>query len=102
MALFSNRTMDEWIAEYAESHRHPMNRACHTVGIPTVAASVILLLVGIFVRPLLVPGVVLFVVGWVFQFVGHWYEGKRPEFLNDWRFLFVGLRWWFMKLAGKA
>jgi uncharacterized membrane protein YGL010W len=44
----------------------------------------------------------LFVVGWVFQFVGHAFEGKPPEFLQDWRFLFVGLRWWFAKMAGKA
>jgi uncharacterized membrane protein YGL010W len=41
-------------------------------------------------------------VGWVFQFIGHYYEKKPPEFLKDWRFLFVGLRWWFAKLRGKA
>ena len=28
-------------------------------------------------------GVGLFVVGWVFQFVGHWYEGKKPAFVDD-------------------
>ena len=28
--------------------------------------------------------------------------GKPPEFFQDWRFLFVGLRWWFAKMAGKA
>ena len=44
----------------------------------------------------------LFAAGWVFQFVGHYYEKKPPEFLKDWRFLFVGLRWWFAKLRGKA
>src|SRR6266478_3991105 len=44
----------------------------------------------------------LFVVGWIFQFVGHWYEKKPPEFFKDWRFLFVGLRWWFAKLRGRA
>jgi hypothetical protein len=37
-----------------------------------------------------------------FQFVGHAFERKPPEFLKDWRFLFVGLRWWLAKLAGKA
>jgi uncharacterized membrane protein YGL010W len=42
------------------------------------------------------------VVGWVFQFIGHAFEGKPPEFLKDWRFLFVGLSWWLAKLAGKA
>jgi uncharacterized membrane protein YGL010W len=44
----------------------------------------------------------LFVVGWVFQFVGHYYEKKPPEFFKDWRFLFVGLRWWFAKLRGRG
>ena len=43
-----------------------------------------------------------FVVGWIFQFIGHAFEGKPPEFFQDWRFLFVGLRWWFAKIAGKA
>jgi len=41
-----------------------------------------------------------FVVGWTFQFVGHAFERKRPEFLNDWRFLFVGLRWWLRETLG--
>jgi uncharacterized membrane protein YGL010W len=44
----------------------------------------------------------LFVAGWIFQFIGHAFEGKPPEFFQDWRFLFVGLRWWFAKIAGKA
>ena len=41
----------------------------------------------------------LFVLGWIFQFVGHAFEGKPPEFFKDWRFLFVGLRWWFAKVS---
>jgi uncharacterized membrane protein YGL010W len=43
----------------------------------------------------------LFGVGWVFQFAGHAFEGKRPEFLRDLRFLFVGLRWWVEKTQGR-
>ena len=42
------------------------------------------------------------VAGWIFQFVGHAYERKPPEFLKDWRFLFVGLRWWMAKMRGRA
>ena len=45
---------------------------------------------------------VLFAIGWAFQFVGHAFERKPPEFLKDWRFLFVGLRWWVAKLRGRA
>jgi uncharacterized membrane protein YGL010W len=44
----------------------------------------------------------LFIVGWIFQFAGHAFERKPPEFFKDWRFLFVGLRWWFAKMTGKA
>jgi len=46
--------------------------------------------------------VVLFAVGWTFQFIGHAFEGKPPEFLRDWRFLFVGLRWWYAKIRGRV
>ena len=28
-------------------------------------------------------GLGMFVVGWVIQFVGHWYEGKKPAFVDD-------------------
>ena len=34
--------MDEWIAQYAKSHQHPVNRFCHTLGIPMIAISVLL------------------------------------------------------------
>jgi uncharacterized membrane protein YGL010W len=44
----------------------------------------------------------MFVIGWGLQFVGHAVEGKPPEFFHDWRFLFVGLRWWFAKVRGRA
>jgi uncharacterized membrane protein YGL010W len=35
-------------------------------------------------------GVGLFVVGWMFQFVGHWYEGKKPAFVDDLMGLVIG------------
>ncbi|HEX2539852.1 MAG TPA: Mpo1-like protein [Caldimonas sp.] len=31
-----------------------------------------------------------FVVGWVIQFIGHWYEGKKPAFVDDLVGLLVG------------
>jgi uncharacterized membrane protein YGL010W len=102
MALMSDRSWSDWIAEYAESHRHPVNRLCHTVGIPMIALSVVLFAAAAFAHPLWRPAAALFVAGWVFQLVGHAFEHKPPEFLKDWRFLFVGLRWWVAKLRGKA
>jgi uncharacterized membrane protein YGL010W len=34
-----------------------------------------------------------FVAGWVFQFVGHYYEGKSPAFLTNLLHLLVGPLW---------
>ena len=39
---------------------------------------------------------------WIFQFAGHYAEKTPPEFFHDWCFLFVGLRWWWAKVRGKA
>jgi uncharacterized membrane protein YGL010W len=38
----------------------------------------------------LASGIGLFVVGWVFQFVGHYYEGKKPAFVDDISGLAIG------------
>lgn len=35
-------------------------------------------------------GIGLFVIGWVFQFVGHYYEGKKPAFVDDIMGLAIG------------
>src|ERR1043165_5728129 len=43
--------------------------------------------------PLWILCVVLFVVAWVGQFIGHHYEGKRPSFLQDLQFLLIGPLW---------
>ena len=102
MALMSERSWSEWIAEYSKSHRHPVNRLCHTVGIPLIAVAVPLFAAALFAHALWVPAAMLFVAGWLFQLIGHAFERKPPEFLKDWRFLFVGLRWWIAKLRRKA
>lgn len=100
--MLGGRTSEEWIAQYASSHQHPVNRFCHTFGIPLIVISLVLFVASIFFREALLVAVALFVFGWTLQFVGHVFEGKRPEFFNDWRFLFVGLRWWWAKIRGRA
>jgi len=75
---------------------------CHTFGIPLIVASLALFAASIVVRSLWRYAAVLFIAGWILQFAGHAVERKRPEFMNDWRFLFVGVRWWWAKLQGKA
>lgn len=98
--MLGNKTSEEWIEEYAEGHRHPVNRWTHTFGIPMIAVSVLLVPVSFFVGGLWRVALGLFIFGWILQFVGHYFEGKPPEFFKDWRFLFVGLRWWFKKIRG--
>lgn len=100
--MLGNKTSEQWIAQYASSHQHPVNRLCHTVGIPLIAASIPIFVWTAFEHSLWPVPTAMFVVGWVFQFVGHAFEGKEPEFFHDWRFLFVGLRWWWAKVRGRA
>lgn len=100
--MLAGKTWDEWIAQYAKSHQHPVNRVCHTIGIPLIAASLPLLVLGFIASVFWLLALTMFIVGWVFQFIGHWFEGKPPEFFSDWRFLLVGLRWWFAKMSGRA
>jgi uncharacterized membrane protein YGL010W len=100
--VLGNRSWDDWIRQYSNSHQNTINRICHTVGIPMIALSVLVIPLIFWHARFWMLAVGLFVVGWIFQFIGHAVEGKPPEFFQDWRFLFVGLRWWFAKMAGKA
>lgn len=45
--------------------------------------------------PILWPAIILFVVAWVGQFVGHHIEGRRPSFFKDLQFLLIGPLWVF-------
>jgi uncharacterized membrane protein YGL010W len=102
LPMLGGRTNQEWIAQYSSSHQHPANRLCHTLGIPTILLSGAVLVAAIFFHRLLLLALALFLIGWAFQFIGHAFEGKPPEFFHDWRFLFVGVRWWWAKIHGKA
>jgi len=45
---------------------------------------------------------VAFVVGWILQFVGHAFEGKKPAFLTNLVHLLVGPLWIAALLAGRV
>jgi uncharacterized membrane protein YGL010W len=100
--MLGNRSSDEWVSQYATSHQHPANRVCHTLGIPLILVSIAVFAASIFFHRLWMYALAIFVLGWIFQSIGHAFEGKPPEFLHDWRFLFVGVRWWWAKIHGKA
>ncbi len=91
----------EWtdlMHRYEDDHRDPRNQACHKIGIPLIAASfpVGATIVG------LPAAAGMFTVGWAFQFVGHYFEGKQPSFVNDKRNLIVGLLWWAKKMGANV
>ena len=43
--------------------------------------------------PLWLISTVVFVIAWIFQFVGHNIEGKKPSFIKDLQFLLIGPLW---------
>ena len=44
-------------------------------------------------HPLLSISLFVFVVSWIFQFIGHKIEGKKPAFFQDLLFLLIGPLW---------
>jgi len=90
-----NRSWSELLESYKHDHQNPKNQACHAIGIPMIAASIPLAatVVGL---PL---AAFLFTTGWGFQFAGHYFEGKKPSFVEDRRALIVGLLWWAEKMG---
>ena len=99
--MLGNRSKEQWIRQYATSHQNPVNRACHTVGIPLILLALLLIPIVLWRASLWKVPAGLFMLGWLFQFAGHAFERKPPEFFKDWRFLFVGVRWWLAKVSGK-
>lgn len=38
-------------------------------------------------------GLIIFILAWIGQFIGHKIEGKKPSFLTDLKFLLIGPAW---------
>ena len=140
------RSVDQWLDEYGDSHRHPTNKALHWICVPPIVLTVLGLLtlvplplvtarwpalnlgvlaaalaviyyfrlspaLALGLLPLLVLAfvaiaalaalpwplwlscVVIFVIAWIGQFIGHAIEGKRPSFFKDLQFLLIGPLW---------
>ncbi len=69
---------------------------------PSLTIGMILVVSGIIVgnyyldqlsMPLWAISLIIFAVAWVFQFIGHKIEGKKPSFLKDLQFLLIGPMW---------
>ncbi len=95
MHIQLNEEWSQLLDAYKADHQDPRNQFCHQLGIPLIAAS---LPVGatIIGLPLAVG---MFGLGWGFQFAGHYFEGKKPSFVEDKRQLLVGAMWWTQKIG---
>lgn len=45
------------------------------------------------ISPLWQAALVMFVVAWIGQFIGHMIEGRKPSFVQDLKFLLIGPVW---------
>ena len=77
------RTRPKWLESWLERHQSPLSYWLHLVGIPLTIAAVILAVYQLCLwrwdlwwRPLL-----LLVLGYGLQFIGHWHEGND---LGEW------------------
>jgi uncharacterized membrane protein YGL010W len=84
--------MESFIENYKAKHQHPLNKLAHSIGIPMIVFSLPLF----FFYWRWALG--LFVVGWIFQFIGHVIEGNRPAFFKNPLYLLVG-PWWLIRRA---
>jgi uncharacterized membrane protein YGL010W len=84
---------DSFIENYKARHRHPLNKLCHLIGIPLIVVA----LPGFFFNWRWALAV--FIVGWVFQLVGHAVERNQPAFFRNPIFLLVGPLWILRRAA---
>ena len=55
-----------------------------------LASALMLYVAGLLGAALLPVSIGIFVVSWIFQFIGHKVEGKKPSFFEDLQYLLVG------------
>ena len=66
------------------------------LGMVGISLTMMALCVGataITTTPLWQTSLIIFVVAWIGQFIGHKIEGKKPSFFKDLQFLLVGPMW---------
>jgi uncharacterized membrane protein YGL010W len=78
---------NSFMENYKAKHTHPLNKLTHSIGIPMIVLS----LPALFVSWRL--SLILFIVGWLFQFLGHAIEGNQPAFFRNPVYLIIGPLW---------
>jgi uncharacterized membrane protein YGL010W len=84
-----------------------LSRGQLLVGAATVAFTAALVwaahgLAGLGQAAWLALGIGLFVAGWIVQFIGHYYEGRKPAFIDDLTGLLVGPMFVVLELLAMA
>jgi uncharacterized membrane protein YGL010W len=144
------KTIQDWLDEYGESHQTPFNKKLHFICVPLILFSLVgllsyaslgflieeyvplyarfahagtllmiiaisfyykysynLFLGGAVVATITLMGnyylglyvslwqasLIIFVLAWIGQFIGHHHEGKKPSFFDDLKYLLVGPAW---------
>ncbi len=83
---------ESFIENYKQKHRHPLNKLSHSIGIPLIVVSFPLAFLN------WRWALLLFLVGWGFQFLGHLIEGNQPAFFRNPLYLLIG-PWWLLRRA---
>lgn len=84
------------LANYKAKHQHPLNRLTHSIGIPMIVIALPVL----FFNWRWALG--LFVLGWIFQFIGHAIEGNQPAFFKNPVYLLIGPLWLLRRAASSV
>ncbi|HVF86381.1 MAG TPA: DUF962 domain-containing protein [Pyrinomonadaceae bacterium] len=83
-----------FMENYKAKHQHPLNRLTHNIGIPMIVVSLPIFFFN------LRWALVLFVTGWILQFVGHAIEGNQPAFFRNPVYLLIGPLWLVRRALG--
>jgi uncharacterized membrane protein YGL010W len=60
------------------------------IGMAIMSAVMLAILYGLPASWVLPLSLIVFVIAWIGQFIGHYLEGKKPSFFDDLRFLLIG------------
>jgi uncharacterized membrane protein YGL010W len=86
---------ESFIENYKAKHQHPFNKLTHTIGIPMIVVSLPLFFFNWH------WALLLFILGWILQFVGHAVEGNQPAFFKNPLYLLIG-PWWLIRRVAAA
>src|SRR4029078_4523381 len=84
---------ESFIENYKAKHQHPLNRLSHSIGIPLIVISLPLFLFN------WRWALLLFIAGWILQFVGHAIEENHPAFFKNPVYLLIGPLWLLRRAA---